>query len=223
VVQSPVDAAHGADPDQPEAVLQSPAPEVLAEIRRHWNADRKAANVVLVVDTSGTMGRRGRLARVQAGLQDFVDRLRPRDRVGLVTFASQVSTPVPLAPLGDHEADLRQAIREVVPSGRSALYDAVRAGFASVRALDDTTRINAVVVVADGADDSSASTLAGLARELSGACSGEEAALPVITVAYGADADRKALARIAGACQGRALSAAPGDVEETLRAVSLLF
>ncbi|MGH3024144.1 MAG: substrate-binding domain-containing protein [Gaiellaceae bacterium] len=220
---SPVDAEHGADPAQPEAELQLPPPEVIATIQADWNEDRKPANVALVVDTSGSLSQDGLLQRQQEALEAFLDELRPEDRVAMVTFGTEVFEPVPIAPLGEDEAMLRQTIRDLIPSGQSALYDAVRAGFSGVRRLEDQTRINAVVVLTDGGDDSSSNTLDDLAEELGDACDVEGVVIPVVTVAYGQEADEQALERIAAACQGRALEATPEDVVELFRRIALLF
>ena len=62
-----VTAANGADPAQPQRVLGLPEPRVLDRIRKTWRADRKPANVLLVVDTSGSMNDENRLARAKAG------------------------------------------------------------------------------------------------------------------------------------------------------------
>ena len=222
-IPAPVDRAHGADPAQPEAVVQAPAPDVLAAVQQNWNEDRKPANVMLVVDTSGSMGQGARLARAQVALEAFLDELRAEDRVGLVTFGSEVFQTIGVAPLGENETMLRETIRDLIPSGRSALYDAVREAFSSIRALEDDTRINAVVILADGDDDASLSTLAEVEREISRACGPEQTAVPIVTVAYGGGAVRRALERIAEACQGRALSAEPANIDEVFRTLALLF
>ena len=48
-------AANGVDPAEPRRVLGLPEPRVLAAIKDAWRADRKPANVLLVLDTSGSM------------------------------------------------------------------------------------------------------------------------------------------------------------------------
>jgi Ca-activated chloride channel family protein len=220
---APVDPAHGADPSQPEAALELPPPDVIATIQDNWNVDRKPANVMLVVDTSGSVGQGRLLEPQQEALEAFLDGLRPNDRVGLVTFGSEVHQSVPPAPFGTDEQVLRQGIEDLLPGGKSALYDGVLAGFSAIRALEDETRINAVVVLADGGDEGSSITLDKLVRDAEAACGAEGAAIPIVTVAYGADADEKALARIAGACQGQALSATPEDIVEVFQGIGLLF
>jgi hypothetical protein len=77
--------------------------------------------------------------------------------------------------------------------------------------------------LADGGDDGSSITLDRLARDAEAACNAEGLAIPIVTVAYGAEADRQALRRIAGACQGKALTATPDDVVEVFEGFGLLF
>jgi Ca-activated chloride channel family protein len=219
----PIDEAHGADPNQPQRILPPPAPDVIATIQDNWNEDRKPANVVLVVDTSASVGREGLLRPQQEALGAFLDELRPADRVGLVTFASEVFEPVPVVSLSAGENDLRETIRDLIPGEASSLYDAVHTGFATLRRLADDSRVNVVVLVSDGADDASSRTLDELARELEDACENGPLVIPVIAVAYGDEADTEALERIAAACPGRTLPATPEDVVDVLRTVALLF
>ena len=77
-------------------MLSLPEPAVLARLKETWRADRKPANVELVVDMSGSMGDEGKLDQARNGLLVFLRQLSPRDRVGLVTFNDR-STAVPVA------------------------------------------------------------------------------------------------------------------------------
>ena len=65
-----VTKANGADPAQPERVLGLPEPRVLDRIRKTWREDRKPANVLLVVDVSGSMNDENRLERAKDGPAD---------------------------------------------------------------------------------------------------------------------------------------------------------
>ena len=47
-------------------------------------------DLVLVVDTSGSMERNGKLEQAQAAARDLVDGLRPQDRVNVIRFSSDV-------------------------------------------------------------------------------------------------------------------------------------
>src|SRR5215831_5770932 len=52
---SPIDTAHGVDPQEPKTTLEVPAVPVIDAILNLWQQKKKAANVVLVLDTSGSM------------------------------------------------------------------------------------------------------------------------------------------------------------------------
>ena len=71
---APVSKENGVDPAQPERVLGLPEPRTLDRIRRAWREDRKPANVLLVVDTSGSMAEENRLVRAKQGLEAFFAR-----------------------------------------------------------------------------------------------------------------------------------------------------
>src|SRR5205823_2004227 len=65
---APVDAAHGADPRQPDRTLALPDPAVLSQIRQSWFAHRKPSNIELVVDTSLSMSDQAKLTHAKEGL-----------------------------------------------------------------------------------------------------------------------------------------------------------
>ena len=79
---APVTKENGADPAQPERVLGLPEPRVLDAVRRAWREDRKPANVLLVVDTSGSMNEENRLERAKDGLESFFREVSPTTASG---------------------------------------------------------------------------------------------------------------------------------------------
>ena len=56
---------------------------MLALLKRTWREDRKPANVLLVLDTSGSMHDESRLDNAKQGLDVFLSQVAPQDRVGL--------------------------------------------------------------------------------------------------------------------------------------------
>src|SRR5436190_24136287 len=90
-----ISRANGADPSEPKRVLGLPEPRVLAKLKEAWRADRKPANVLLVLDTSGSMVQEDRLTRAKQGLTAFLGQVASQDRVGLATFADEIRPPVP--------------------------------------------------------------------------------------------------------------------------------
>lgn len=220
---APIDAAHGADPAQPRRVLSLPEPRVLARIKRAWHADRKPANVELVVDTSGSMGEENKLDQAKRGLGVFLRQLSPRDRVGLVSFNDRVSQLVGILPVGQDRGRLETAVRDLFPDGQTAVYDATGEGLRTVQALHDGSRINAVVVLTDGEDNQSSSTAGELAGRLAAQSRSEGLTVRVYTIAYGSQANEAVLKQIADAAGGKEFKGDPTQIESVYRSISSFF
>jgi Ca-activated chloride channel family protein len=220
---APIDAAHGADPTEPKTVLSLPEPSVLAGIKRAWRADRKAANVMLVFDTSGSMGEENKIEQAKDGLRVFFRELSPRDRVGLLSFNTKIFKEAPIAEVGSNLPLLRRRVTGLLPDGETAVYDATAAGFDAVRALHDDSRINAVVVLTDGQDNQSHAGPSDLVKRLAAQSQSEQQVVRVFTIAYGKDPDRTTLASIAKASGGEEFSGDPTEIEAVYRTISSFF
>jgi Ca-activated chloride channel family protein len=222
-VGAPLDAAHGVDPLLPKHVLALPEPAVLSRLKSTWRADRKPANVELVVDVSGSMGDEGKLDQARRGLLVFLRQLSPRDRVGLLTFNSKIYPLVPVLPFAQNAAPLRKAIGELLPGGETAVFDATEDGLRRVQALHDSTRINAVVVLTDGEDTSSSLGASSLESLLRAQARSEGAAVRVYTIAYGASANSGQLEAIGAASGGKGFKGDTNDIESVYRSISSFF
>jgi Ca-activated chloride channel family protein len=221
---APIDAAHGADPNEPKTVLSLPEPSVLAGVKRAWRTDRKAANVMLVFDTSGSMGEESKIDEAKDGLRVFFRELSPRDRVGLVSFNTKVFEEAPIAEVKSNLPLLKRRVSGLLPDGETAVYDATAEGYNAVRRLRDDSRINAVVVLTDGQDTSSRLSPSELVRQLQQQNNqSEQQVVRVFTIAYGHQADRETLARIAKASGGEEFSGDPTEIEAVYRTISSFF
>jgi Ca-activated chloride channel family protein len=220
---APIDAAHGADPNLPKTVLALPEPRVLAGIKKAWRADRKAANVMLVFDTSGSMGEESKIDQAKDGLRVFFRELSPRDRVGLSSFNTKVFKEAPIAPVASNLSLLKQRVSGLLPDGETAVYDATNDGYDAVRALHDDSRINAVVVLTDGQDNQSHMSLGSLVSKLKAQSQSEQQVVRVFTIAYGQGAERDKLAQIAKASGGEEFSGDPDEIEGVYRTISSFF
>ena len=118
------------DPAQPKRVLGLPEPRVLDAVRRAWREDRKPANVLLVVDTSGSMAEANRLERAKAGLSSFFRNVGRQDSVGLTIFSDQITHLIPVSPYRANAPELREKVRNLIADGGTAVYDATIEGFA---------------------------------------------------------------------------------------------
>lgn len=202
--------------------LELPDAEVLAAVRAAWHEDRKPANIVLVVDRSGSMGADGRLDAAKEALLSFVGQLSPADRVALITTGDTVRTDVPLEAGSSNRAAVARAVRSLFPSGDAPVYPAIERALLDVRALGDADHINAVVVLSDGAGTDSGRER--LLRTIAAQPTTEGTSVRVFTVAYGKAAERSALARIAAASGGRLFRAqGPDDLRDVYLDISAYF
>jgi Ca-activated chloride channel family protein len=151
---APIDAAHGADPQQPQTLLAVPDGATLAKLVAAWRATKKASEVTLVFDKSGSMEGQP-LAEAKAGAATFLDTLDDRDRVTLVFFDDKVYPPIGPVELGPSRAMLRQRIEGTIASGGTALYDAVTEDGDARQGRQEPAPHPRVVVVTDGVDENS--------------------------------------------------------------------
>ena len=221
---APITAANGADPKQPERVLAPPEPRVLARIKEAWRRDRKPANILLVLDTSGSMNEEDRLERAKQGLESFFRGVEPQDAVGLTIFSDQVQPLVAPAPLTKNGAELRARVRDLIADGGTAFFDATVEAFDTVREQGETDRINAVVLLTDGEDTDSQLGVDEVVRHLES--QGDSAnRVRVFTIAYssGATGARENLKRIAAASGGLDYEGKTENIESVYRSISSFF
>ena len=221
---APLNDANGVDPAQPKRVLGLPEPRVLAAVKKTWREDRKPANVLLVVDTSGSMNDEGRLQSAKDGLQTFLRAVAPQDRVGLTIFNDAITPLAPIRPIRNNRAKLRGLVTGLIADGGTAIYDAADAGVAQVSKLADTSRINAVVLLTDGEDTDSAKTIEAVVRQLD--TQGDSSRrVRVFTIAHSAGAAGAAenLERIADASGAKPYVGTTDDIETVYRSISSFF
>jgi Ca-activated chloride channel family protein len=220
---APIDAAHGADPNQPTRLLSLPEPRVLAKVKTTWRSDRKPANIALVVDTSGSMSEENKLDQAKQGLRVFLSQLSPNDRVGLITFNDKVFRLSPISPFGSSRTKLLTAVNGLFPDGQTAVYDATTAGVQEVQKLKDSSRINAVVVLTDGEDNQSSTSSNQVVSALQRQATSEGMAIRVYTIAYGSAANQDVLTQIASASGGKEYAGDPKQIESVYRSISSFF
>ena len=105
-------------------------------------------NLILAFDTSGSVAGARLHSLVQAG-QSLLDRLRPDDRVALVSFATRVRL---LATLTPSRQQIRGALAVLSAQGATSLRDAA---FSALAMRDADPGRTLVLVFSDGADTAS--------------------------------------------------------------------
>ncbi len=107
------------------------------------------ANLVFLVDVSGSMGPADRLPLVRSALKLLAAQLRPVDRVSLVSYAN--GTRVVLAPTpGDQKERIANAIDSLVAGGGTYGEAGIRLAYAQAREAKIAGGINRVLLATDG-------------------------------------------------------------------------
>lgn len=219
---APLDAQHGVDPAQPKTVLEVPPAQVIQATQQLWRQTKKPVDVVALIDVSGSM-RGDKISSARASLVRFIDLLGDRDRLQVVTFASQVTPLTPLSALSDKRAELTRRVSGIIEGGNTALYDAVITAWRDLKENGDPSHIRAIVVLSDGMDTASSATLDDVIAAIGDA--GEEggSAIKLFTIAFGDDADKDVLKRIAEVTGGKQYTSDPGNINRIYAEIATFF
>ena len=222
-IGSPIEAANGVDPNQPQTTLRVPEPAVLVEIIDRWEQTRRGARVLLVLDVSGSMGEEAapgqtKLDLAKSASVDALALFKPEDEVGLRIFSTDLrqSEPsdyidlVPIGPLAAQREQIASKIRDLTPVAGTPLYTVARESFSEMKKGYDGTRINAVVLLTDGRnEDPRNDDLEATLKTLRAGSEGTSSSpVRIFTIAYGQDADAGTLRRIAEATDAATYDAA---------------
>jgi Ca-activated chloride channel family protein len=217
--ESPLTAFNGVNPSEPQTTLQIPGASVIEVVRDAWWYTKRHTNVYLVVDTSGSM-RGEKLAQAQEALRIFLAQIEGDiERVGLIQFASEVNTVVYLDELGNNRAALESAVDSLLAAGDTALLDGVYVAHQRLQDLGDQERINAIVVMTDGRENYSQTSLRALVRQM------QSSELPVVVfaIAYGDDADMNTLEAISEPTGGQVREGDLETIRELYKILSTYF
>jgi Ca-activated chloride channel family protein len=214
---------NGVDPEQSFTVLSVPAPEVIAGIQNTWSVVKKQADVLLLIDISGSMSNEGKMEQAIEAAQRFISALEPSTRVSLNVFNDDYRTLTPLGNLETVRNTLISNIRNLRANGGTELYQSVARAVSEMNAADTGDRIRAVVLLSDGADTGDEGYT--LSDALNAIEQSRDSANPVILipVAYGSDADVQALNSLARASATRVQSGDPSTINSLLEIISSYF
>ncbi len=216
---------NGVDPNQPRAVLDVPAPEVIAAIQQSWAFVKKQADVMLLIDVSGSMLSESKIDQAREASLAFLTGMETNNRVGLTLFNHQIDRRVPLDNLETANEQLTSHIRSMRADGGTEMYRAITetVEFFSLRADEGDNRIRAIVLLSDGGDTGNTGyTLNDAVRALE-ATRGDLNPIILIPVAYGSDADINALNALARASNTRVQSGDPRSILAVLELISSYF
>ncbi|MDF7812485.1 von Willebrand factor type A domain-containing protein [Hymenobacter sp. YC55] len=107
------------------------------------------ANLVFLVDVSGSMDDDDRLPLVQAGLQLLVKELRPQDKVALVVYAGAAGLVLPPT-AGDKRSQILRAIDDLRAGGSTAGGAGLRLAYQVARENFTKDGNNRLILATDG-------------------------------------------------------------------------
>ncbi|MFN3357325.1 MAG: vWA domain-containing protein [Pseudomonas sp.] len=107
------------------------------------------ANLVFLVDVSGSMDRREGLPLVQSTLKLLVDQLREQDRVSLVVYAGESRVVLPPTS-GRDKARIRNAIDQLTAGGSTAGASGIQLAYQMAREGFIDKGINRILLATDG-------------------------------------------------------------------------
>jgi Ca-activated chloride channel family protein len=218
----------GALAESPKGRMAFPDPQVVVAVHEAFPEVRKRANVLFLVDVSGSMGNpiatgESKLSAAKVAIEKALDHFAEGDRVGLAAFSEVDANPLapgevsPVDDILDTRDSFESALAALQPVEWTPLYEAVDM-FAKRQADDyDPDRINAIVLLSDGKNETEAPSTS--AQQMLDSLHELHHSTPVLvfTLAYGADADVKTLQSISSATGAHYYDATdPTEVDEVL-------
>ena len=244
-IGAPIVAANGVDPAQPSTLLEVPQPQVMTGLLDRWAEQRKGARILYLLDVSGSMSDLGDAAKgetkldlAQSAAVNSLSQVKGDDALGLWVFSTGLGPKqrdehleiVPVGPVDKQRSALISGIQNQRPQKGTPLYNAVGDAYRFMLGSYDPTRINAVVVLTDGINDDGTpkdddDQLSSLLRELQASSEGSDSKpVRVFTIAYGKDADKTALKRIADAASAATYDASdPKSIDRVFTNVISTF
>src|SRR5262249_40951105 len=137
-------------------------------------------------------------------------------------FSDSAQVLAPVAPVGNQRDQLNHIIDGIRANGSTRLYDTIAEQVNALKATSGTS-IRVVVVLTDGLDNLSQRSSTDLADQLNDKGADAGNGLKVFTIAYGDDADKSGLQRIAQASGGDEYAGNPDNIKRVFLAISRFF
>lgn len=113
------------------------------------NQTMPAANLVFLVDVSGSMSSRDKLPLAQSSLKLLTEQMRPQDSISIVTYSGSTSVALP-ATSGDQKAKILAAIEALSAAGSTNGEDALKLAYRQAEQAMKKNGINRIMMLTDG-------------------------------------------------------------------------
>ena len=213
---------NGVTQEGPKNILDVPPPDVITAIQNSWSFVKKQADIMLVIDISGSMLDEDKIGQAKQAALAFLNNMDANNRVGLTVFNDRVQTLVPLGNFESVRSRIEDQINRINADGGTALFDSMYQVLTALNKEVDDDRIRAVVVLSDGADTASTGSLNDALTAVEASHS-ELNPVIVIPVAYGSNADIGTLGSIARASNTTVQSGDPKNILTVLQIISSYF
>ena len=218
---SPFKGNANVDALQPKTTLAVPPYPVIQVIEDYRAYIKKPTNVILVVDTSGSMADASKLPRVKTALTAFMDNIKGKtDRLGLIDFSDHIKYNSGVQSFdAAFKSTLVTRVNSLRAEGNTAVVDSVLEAYNALQQLDDPQAINAIVVMTDGKENASRTKIASLEKTIT------QGKVPVVifSIAFGQDADTTIMKRLADVTNGQFRQAETFNIEELYKLISTYF
>lgn len=120
-----------------------------ASVSAASKATRRDANVMIIMDRSGSLQSSGSCTPLKAAAVNFVDKFAEgRDNLGLISFATSSKLDSPLSTT--FKASMKTTLNAVTCSGATSTAQAVWQGYQQLAGLNQPGALNAIVLFTDG-------------------------------------------------------------------------
>ena len=219
---SPLDTQHGADPAQPKTVLEVPGAAVIDGIQNLWKQTKKPVDLIVVMDISGSMSGE-KITSARSSLMEFVKKLDDRDQLQINIFSSDVTTLTPLSELGGKRQQVLDSVSGIFEGGNTILYDATLQAYQELQQKGNPKHIRAMVVLTDGRDTDSKNSVDEVVKQIS-ADQGEGGnSIKLFTIAFGSDADKTVLQKLADPTGGKEYDSSPANIQKIYDDIATFF
>jgi Ca-activated chloride channel family protein len=216
---SPLDEAHRVDLTQPEVVFNPPTVETLYAMQTLWQMARKDINLVMLLDSSGSM-QGDKVESMKVAAVQFVEQMGDEDFITLITFASTPVVPIYHQQLGPARQQVVETIKTIQANGDTALYDAISDGASFIENTTSSQTSNTMIILSDGQDTSSRRYRQLTGELLQSALANETT---IFTIAYGEDADEDVMAQLASQGNGNFYKGNEANIAAIYQEMSAAF